>query len=154
MRNIYKVITTILFCCISKLVIGQNGTLAGKVIDEKGTAVGYANVRLIRASDTSFIGGVISGNDGDFSIKSPAAGSYFLRVSAIGFAELKSPVFEVNDTAFVKNFGSIAITSTMKKLQEVTVKSLRPSIVQLADRMVVSIEGTALAAGNTAFDVL
>jgi hypothetical protein len=42
----------------------------------------------------------------------------------------------------------------MKKLQEVTVKSLRPSIVQLADRMVVSIEGTALAAGNTAFDVL
>jgi hypothetical protein len=95
MRNIYKVITTILFCCISKLVIGQNGTLAGKVIDEKGTAVGYANVRLIRASDTSFIGGVISGNDGDFSIKSPAAGSYFLRVSAIGFAELKSPVFEV-----------------------------------------------------------
>ncbi|RYZ21948.1 MAG: TonB-dependent receptor [Chitinophagaceae bacterium] len=44
--------------------------------------------------------------------------------------------------------------SKNKDLDEVKINSLRPAIEQKADRLVVNVENTALAAGNTAYAVL
>jgi hypothetical protein len=44
--------------------------------------------------------------------------------------------------------------SRNKQLQAVTIKSSKPLIEQKADRLVVNVEGSALASGNTAFAVL
>ncbi|RYY95181.1 MAG: TonB-dependent receptor, partial [Chitinophagaceae bacterium] len=44
--------------------------------------------------------------------------------------------------------------SRNKELRAVTVESTRPSIEQKADRLVINVENTALAAGNTAYAVL
>ena len=50
--------------------------------------------------------------------------------------------------------GTVTLRQTATNLKEVTVTALRPIISQEADKLVVSIEGTALAAGRTVFDVL
>ncbi|TCJ14568.1 TonB-dependent receptor [Flaviaesturariibacter flavus] len=44
--------------------------------------------------------------------------------------------------------------SKNKDLQEVRIESMRPAIEQKADKIVVNVENTALAAGNTAYAVL
>ena len=66
------------------------------------------------------------------------------------FKEFKTQAFDVTGAGFTKDFGLITLKADVKTLADVSVTSLRPTITQLADKMVVSVEGTAMAAGNTA----
>src|SRR5687767_12288272 len=134
--------------------LAQSGGLTGQLKDEKGAPLPFANVTLLKTADTSFVAGTLTDSLGAFTLATPAPGKFFIRFSAIGFAEGKTEVFEVTGEGFSRNFGTVALKLEARAIDAVTVTALRPTIVQLADRMVVSVEGTAMAAGRTAFDVL
>ncbi|HEY0060299.1 MAG TPA: outer membrane beta-barrel family protein, partial [Flavisolibacter sp.] len=144
----------ITLCCITTLSIAQGGQITGRLQDEKSKPIALANVALLRAADTSFIAGALTSSDGAFSIRTPEAGRYVLRFTSIGFAAFKTEAFDVTAAGFAKDFGPITLKLESKTLQAVSVESLRPTITQLPDKLVVSVEGTAMAAGNTAFAVL
>ncbi|GAA4360952.1 outer membrane beta-barrel family protein [Hymenobacter saemangeumensis] len=72
----------------------------------------------------------------------------------MGYVATETPVFEVSGPAYSKDFGPFVLKAETKQLGEVSVVAMRPTIVQEADRLVVSVAGTAMAAGNTAFSVL
>ncbi len=127
--------------------------ISGKLTDEKGEALRFANVALINNSNNKLVASAITDSTGKFSLKSPEQGTYFLKFTAIGFAEFKTEVFE-SSSNFSKQFGSISLKAEAKKLDNVTVTSLRPTITQEPDKLVVTIENTAMAQGNTAFAVL
>ncbi len=154
MKNIYILIVLLGTLCNTGMAHAKQGTLTGKLRDQSGAPIAYANVAVLNAADASLVTGAVTDDQGSFSISTPGQGSYVLRLSAIGFAEIKTPAFIVNNNSFSKDFGVITLKEDVETLQEVTVKALRPTITQEADRMVVSIEGTALAAGSTAYDVL
>jgi hypothetical protein len=147
---------TILVCLLTFSInmFGQGGLLTGKLLDNKEEPLAYANIALIKTIDTSFVTGAIAKKEGTFSIPSPVTGVYFLRITAIGYNEYRSQAFEINSDQFSKDFGTITLQQEAKSLKEVSVISLRPTITQLADRMVVNVEGTAMAAGSTAYAVL
>jgi hypothetical protein len=135
--------------------LGQEaGKLSGKVVDESGAALSYATAAILQASDNKLVTGGVSDDAGKFALKTPAAGRYILRISVIGYAEVNTEAFEVKDAGFSRDFGTISLKQDTKVLKEVTVQSLRPTITSHADKLVVSVEGTALAAGNTAYEVL
>jgi hypothetical protein len=154
MKKIYLFAWTILFVIVSLSAIAQNGSLTGALKDAKSAPLAFANVSILKATDNKFVSGTLTSSDGKFTVQTPEAGKYILRFTSIGFAELKTEAFEVTGIDFSKDFGSITMKADVKTLQDVSVTALRPSIVQLADRMVVSVEGTAMAAGNTAYAVL
>ncbi|WP_017733254.1 outer membrane beta-barrel family protein [Nafulsella turpanensis] len=140
---------------VTQTVLSQDtGFLIGNVKDENGAPIGFATIAVVQTSDTAIVTGTVADEHGQFNIKTPTTGSYFLRVNALGFAALETPVFEITGVNFNKNFGDIILIEDVVQLQEVSVESMRPTITQEADRMVVNIEGTALAAGNTAYAVL
>ncbi|MCW3074405.1 MAG: TonB-dependent receptor [Flaviaesturariibacter sp.] len=156
-QRFYSVIQSLFVLFLLVLVNSagaQGGNLTGKLSDSKGTPVSFANVTLLKAADSSFAAGVITDSTGWFRLTTPAAGTYLLRFTAIGFAENRTAPFEAIGPEFSKNFGSITLKGDSKTLQEVSVESLRPTLTQLPDKLVVSVEGTAMAAGNTAFTVL
>ncbi|MGV3658493.1 MAG: outer membrane beta-barrel protein [Chitinophagaceae bacterium] len=134
--------------------IAQTGNLKGKLLDNKGTALPFANVTLLKAADTSFVAGALTDSAGAYSIATPAAGTYLLRFTAIGFTRNKTAPFEITDPGTSKDFGNTQLQPEVTTLEDVTVTALRPNITQLPDRMVVSVEGTAMAAGNNAFTLL
>ncbi|MBC3541688.1 TonB-dependent receptor domain-containing protein [Rufibacter sediminis] len=131
-----------------------SGSLTGLVVDDKGAPLSYGTVTLLKTSDASFVNGTAIDLEGKFTLKTPAPGNYRLRISAMGFANLDLASFEVTSAGFSKDFGKIALKQDAKVLKEVTVHNLRPAVDVQADKMVVSVEGTAMAAGNTAYDVL
>src|SRR5689334_10610445 len=94
------------FLFFALLILGAPAfaQLTGKVVDEKGTALAFANISVLRSADSSLSGSAISGPDGKFSVLTPAAGNYILRLTAIGFFESRTPAFEVGSTAFSKDF--------------------------------------------------
>ncbi len=136
------------------VVAQTNGTLTGSLKDEKGTAIGFGTVAVVQVANAVVITGGVTEPDGTYNIKTPAPGKYTLRLSAVGYTSHETPAFEVTGPAFRKDFGTITLKEDARMLKEVNVQALRPTIVNHADKMVVSVEGTALAAGNTAYEVL
>ena len=143
----------LLLLSISLSAFTQNTGLTGRIVDEKGSPLRFVNIALLRSTDSTLVTGIITDSTGQFNMPAPAPGAYLLRVSSIGWLQHETAIFEWNN-ASRKDFGTIALKADAKSLQAVTVESLRPTITQLADRLVVGIEGTALASGNTAFGVL
>ncbi|RNI30530.1 outer membrane beta-barrel protein [Rufibacter latericius] len=131
-----------------------SGALTGLVVDDKGAPLSYGTVALLKASDASLLTGTAIDLEGKFTLKAPAPGKYLLRISAMGFANQDLAPFEVTGAGFSKDFGKTALKQDSKVLKEVTINNLRPAVDVQADKMVVSVEGTAMAAGNTAYDVL
>jgi hypothetical protein len=154
MKKIWRGLSLILAICMTTLAMAQSGKLTGMLTDEKGVALRYANVAILKAADSVFVAGALVQEDGRFELVTPTPGRYLLKVSSIGFVERVSEAFEVSDASFSKDFGVLSLKTDVKSLSEVSVTALRPTITQLADRMVVSVEGTAMAAGNTAYAVL
>lgn len=155
MKKIYRLLLFSFSLALAQAAGAQNGgQLTGNLQDEKGQGLGFGTVALLKAADGVVVTGGVSDAEGKFAIPTPAKGTYRLRVTAIGFAALETPAFEVTGPGFSKDFGSLKVHADVKALQEVQVQALRPSVVVQADKMVVSVEGTALAAGNTVYEVL
>ncbi len=58
--------------------------IVGRVVDDKGAPLPYANVVLFTAGDTTFVSGTMTGEDGRFAIKSDRK-ERLLRVSLVGY---------------------------------------------------------------------
>lgn len=132
----------------------QQGKLTGTLQDDKGKPIAFANLMLHRLPDSTLSVTGLSNEAGNFRIGTPITGRYYLKATAIGFKSTLLPVIDVADTSTSKDFGMITMAYASKTLQEVNVNALRPTITQYPDKMVVSVAGTAMAAGNTAYDVL
>ncbi|MDX5437393.1 MAG: TonB-dependent receptor, partial [Pontibacter sp.] len=130
------------------------GILSGTVKDEQGQPLGFVNVAVLKASDEAVVTGTIADMEGGFQIVTPAAGKYKLKLSMLGFMSTETTPFEVNGNNFSKDFDSLSLKEDAQVLREVSVQAMRPTVVAHADKMVVNVEGTAMAAGATAFEVL
>ncbi len=152
--KLFSILCIILsFFILPALATAQSATVTGRISDPDAKPVALANVFLLNSSDTSLIATALSAEDGSFSLETAKAGRFFVRITAINFKTMLTPSFELISSA-EKELGNIQMERDTRILQEVSVKSLQPTITQLPDRMVVNVQGTAMAAGNTAFDVL
>src|SRR5690606_21528546 len=70
-----------------------------------------------------------------------------------GFITLKSGEIELSP-GMKRDLGILEIKEEVSALQEVTVRSPRPDVIIEADKTIINIEGTVMAAGNTALDVI
>ncbi|HYO21597.1 MAG TPA: TonB-dependent receptor [Flavisolibacter sp.] len=133
----------------------QSSTVKGRLFDDKNSPLSFANVSLMKTGKgTVPLTGSLTDSLGSFTINIPATGTYYLQFTAIGFAKQATDSFTVTGADFSKDFGTVTLKKETKELANIDIATMRPSIVQLADRMVVNIQGTAMAAGNTAFNVL
>ncbi|MFD2513248.1 TonB-dependent receptor domain-containing protein [Pontibacter locisalis] len=130
------------------------GVLSGTVKDEQGKALGFVNVAVLKDSDEAVVTGTIADMEGGFRIVTPAAGIYKLKLSMLGYTPTETVPFKVTSSNFSKDFGSLSLKEDAQVLREVTVQAMRPTVVAHADKMVVNVAGTAMAAGATAFEVL
>jgi len=145
-------------CCLFIITIFSISNIAaqkisGSLKDEKSLPVAFANVSLLSAGDNVLKSSALTDSLGHFSLQAPSPGNYILTFTAIGFKEKKTSAFQII-AGTAKNMDVITLEAEAKNLDEVSVLALRPSIIQKPDRLVVSVEGTAMAAGNTAYTVL
>ncbi|MEJ8755642.1 TonB-dependent receptor [Pontibacter sp. H259] len=155
MKKIYYLLLLLLLSSFATTSYAQTeAALTGTVTDDKGQALGFANVAVLNASTSAVVTGAIADLEGNFKIKTPAAGTYLLKINSLGYVTFQSSTFEVTGSTTSKNFGKLQLQADAKALKEVTIQTMRPTIINEADKMVVSVEGTALAAGSTAYEVL
>lgn len=126
--------------------------IQGKIVDQKGQAIAYANVALI-AEDGTLLDGAVSGEEGNYSITSTKSGKVKLVISSLGYTTLTSEEFLL-EPGLKKDLGTFTLIEEVTGLDEVTVKASRPQIIIEPDKTIVNVEGTVMAEGANALDVL
>jgi hypothetical protein len=139
---------------ISTLTAQSNSAtlLRGTITNQKGEPVAFANVALL-STDSLLVEGAVSDEAGSFSISSTKTAQVKLVISSLGYKTYTSEVFELQQ-GLVKDFGTIVLADELTGLDEVTVKASRPQIIIEPDKTIVNVEGTVMAEGANALDVL
>ncbi|MCQ2151385.1 MAG: outer membrane beta-barrel protein [Bacteroidales bacterium] len=120
------------------------GDWKGKVVDEKGEPVPFANVVILSEVDSSVVSGATTAEDGTFNIVTDGK-NQLLMVSMIGYK-----------TCYVKPSDNITITLSddTQYLEGATVSAVIPKTTLTGDGLQTSVRGTVLETVGTANDVL
>jgi len=130
----------------------ESTLLRGTITNQKGESVPYANVALLSLQG-ELLEGAISDEEGVFSISTTKTARVRLVVSSLGYTSYSSEEFDLQE-GLQKDFGSLVLADELMGLDEVTVKSSRPQIIIEPDKTIVNVEGTVMAEGANALDVL
>lgn len=121
-------------------------SISGRVTDEQAQPMPFANVVLVNRSDSAFIAGAVTKDDGTFSINTDKQDG-LLKVSSIGY------ITKYID-ARQGNVGDIQMQPDTQMLGEVVVKGERPQYKMTTGGMTVDIQNSLLKDVGTADDVL
>ena len=155
MKNLITTTYLVLFSVLGYAVPAfSQGVVKGTLKDQKGEPVPYANIIVYQSSDSSLLKGTVSEMNGTFQVSVPQNVELYLKLSAVGYKKVITETFILTQAKQTYDFGEISVPEDLGLMSEVKVTALRPQVVMEADKMVVSVEGTALAAGSTVYEVL
>lgn len=128
-------------------------TLSGKVLTGSGDAVPYATVSLHQAADSVVVKAEFTNDQGEYALPLPREGRYFLSISQVGYTVARTALITVTDEP--QTLPPLTLQPSQNtQLAEIKVTASKPLFERQVDRAVVNVEGSSLAAGNTALDVL
>ncbi|WP_417470578.1 TonB-dependent receptor domain-containing protein [Leyella stercorea] len=133
--------TLITFLCFSAITPMMAQDIKGKIVDEKGEPLAFANVVLLNRQDSAFVKGVVSGEDGHFAINS-ACNNGIIKVTSVGY---KTAWKDCTG----ENAGVIKMVADSKVLGEVVVKSLLPKTILKNGGMTTTVAGSVLEKAGT-----
>lgn len=129
-----------LCCCafLAQAVAAQ--TVTGRVVDEGGQPLPYTNVVALSLPDSAFVAGVMTLDDGTFTLDTKGAGR-LLRFSSLGYKTLFADRKE--------DMGTVRLAAVAQVLGEVVVKSDLPKTRLKGEGMVTGVSGTILEHSGT-----
>lgn len=133
--------TLITFLCFSAITPMMAQDIKGKIVDEKGEPLAFANVVLLNRQDSAFVKGVVSCEDGHFAIDS-ACNNGIIKVTSVGYK-----IAWKDCTG--ENAGVIKMVADSKVLGEVVVKSSLPKTILKNGGMTTTIAGSVLEKAGT-----
>lgn len=144
-----KSLRSFLFCLLPALAVASSRAddVRGRVVSTDGAGIPFANVALLAAGDSSFVGGTTSGDSGRFAVSGVGCGPYLLRVSLVGYDTYCQPV--ADDTAAL-----VVLRPTAVALRGATVTGARPLFTTEHGAIVADVAGSPLQYETTATDVL
>ncbi len=140
-----------LLACIAHCSYGQN-SIGGQVQDDLGQPLSFANVLLLKASDSTLAKGTITEENGQFLLENIAQGQYMVTVSMIGFKP--TATVEFNFDGSTKIMLPAIMLSEGIELDEVVVTSKKNLYVQKIDRMVINVASSIISSGSSVLEVL
>jgi iron complex outermembrane receptor protein len=161
MKTLYKksiifiiALTVLQTAVVVAQTIKPTALVSGTVLDDKGAAMPYASVGLLKAKDSSLVKGAITNETGKYKFDRVNQGNYIVSVTAMGYAKANSKVINISPDATETNIPAIKLGSSSKTLKEVNITAAKPLIERKLDRTVMNVENSVLAAGNSAMDIL
>ena len=142
-------IITFLFL-LSLSCFGQTHSISGRVTDNTGQPIPFADVAVTQQLADSTFFKVTQANDaGQYQITTIPRGNNLLKISAIGFADKALPV-SVDDDLTMPD---VILQEEVKELGEIVVTSKRPIVTRKIDRLEFNVENSTLSSEN-AWEIL
>lgn len=124
----------------------SNRHLTGKIVDEKGLPLEFADVRLLNPSDSSYITGGVTNASGIFVIPLDKS-QVIAKFSYIGY----KPVYKLCSR---ENVGTIQLQVKVIQLGEVTVKGAKRLVRSTERGLIANVQGTVLENFGSVNDML
>ena len=121
-------------------------TFTGTVVDETGNPIPFANAVLLNATDSAFVAGTMTDDNGHFSLSGNAARP-IIKLSYLGY---KTQLMD----AVKADLGVITMVPEATQLGEVVVKGERPAFKITPEGLKTDVENTLLSKVGTAKSVL
>ncbi|MEO6721760.1 MAG: TonB-dependent receptor [Ferruginibacter sp.] len=147
---------TLILCSIfiHESVCTAQSKIVGQVVDKTGKAIVNANVLLLKSVDSSLVKGMVSSQAGTYSFENIAPGNYLISSTCASHAQRYTSRFSVGNNKTQTDLGQLKLMEATLQLGTVKVTARRPVFEQKIDRLVINVENSITAAGNTALDVL
>ena len=115
----------------------QRDVITGRIIDkDSGEPLEKATLQLYKittkrnnTNDTTFVGGAISNERGNFTLTEVKSGNYFLKATFLGF---KDYTRKINKTSSQMSLGTISMEPNTVQIQEDVVTANIPKMVTKA----------------------
>lgn len=147
---------TVLVLLLAALALGvsaQNAGIAGKLTDDTGAVVPFANVVLYRPADSSLVKVETTDEAGVFRFRQLTADRYRLEATFVGFADLSVSDIELKKGQSL-DLGTLTFAAQAVELETATVKAQRVLVEVKPDRTVFNVEGTINSAGGDGMSLL
>lgn len=129
-----KFFLMMLLAVVSLAVMAQDRKVEGILIDrDTQEAVQMATVQLLK-TDSTYISGVLTDENGLFVLQAPANGKYLLKITNVGYATQVKKIEIAEDHDL--NMGKIVFGSDAIMLQGVTATALAKKVVVVEDTFV------------------
>lgn len=153
MKTLNSILT---FLLIAFHALAQNPyTISGTVRDSGNESLPGATVRLLKAADSTLVGGTVTDGAGNFQFTGLARNTYLLVVTALGQKAFTSTPLATDDARPAIALPAIVLLPANSiELREVTVKAAKPLIEQEIDRTIVNVGAMVGSATSNTFDVL
>lgn len=142
-----------ILCCIF-LPKTASGQISGSFATATGQAVPFANVILLKGTDTTLVKAALTNEKGAYLIENTPPGKYILRFSSMAFQTWQSPVFELTAQQNTKDFGLQVVRQGAQQLGEIVIQAEKPLLQQQPEGMIVNVQSSLLTKGSTALAVL
>ena len=135
----------VVFMFCSSTILAQKLTVSGHVKDQTSKPISFANVLLLKKTDTSIVAGSTADENGKFSIGNIKKDTYYIRASYIRNTTKLRRVVIIKD----KVLAPLILETSVEKLDEVVVSTLQPKLIRKTDRLVFNVENTVVSESNT-----
>ena len=132
--------------CLSAMTPMMAQNITGKVMNTKGEPLAFANVVLLNRTDSAFVKGAVSGENGSFAIDSSCNGG-IIKVTSVGYKTICKDCTG-------ENVGIIKMEEDSKMLGEVVVKSSLPKTILKNGGMTTTVVGSVLEKAGTMENLL
>jgi outer membrane receptor protein involved in Fe transport len=147
-----RMIIIYLLTAVTAVMQAQN--IKGKVCYEKDkTPVQFATVALLQLPDSAMTTGVITLTDGSYLLEKVKPGSYFVKVSFVGYRSAGKAVTVVEGMG-ENAVDTIFLAETTAALKEVTVVAERLKGKEMVDRTVYAIPEVVANTSTNGYEVL
>src|SRR5688572_9447147 len=137
----------------SSAQVSNLGQVSGKITDGNNEALTGAVVELRNAADSSLAKANVADAQGKFIMENVKAGSYFLKVSLLGYNANTGHAFTL-ENGQTKELPEIKLTTSSVALKEAEVSALKPLVEVRSDKIVFNVENSINSTGSTAYELL
>ena len=141
-------------CLFISRQLNAQATIRGIIKDDHGKTLQFANVLLLKSTDSSLVKGMITDASGKYFFENMKSGNYMVTASFAGMNQVYSKIFEITVDKKEIELDALIMKNGGVELKDVTVISKKPMFEQKIDRMVINVKNSITNAGGTALDVL
>lgn len=148
-----KFVYTFSLLLASIAIYSQSANIQGKLVDESGEAVIFANVALYNFADNSLAKVETTDESGIFKMRGLAPSTYNLVATFVGIPDLKQDNIVLKEDEQL-DLGLLSFAPASVELTEATVTAQRAIVEIKPDRTVFNVQGTINSTGSDAIALL
>ncbi len=152
-HNHFQILSLVVGLMSAQIAWGQ-GVISGQVFDGSTKSnLPLANVVLqLTLPPNKIVQAVVADDNGRFTLSVSKPGLYEIKIMQVGYTTLSQKV-EISSLT-TTDLGAFNLSSISQGLGEVVITGRKPMLEQKPDRISMHVEGSLLAAGNNAYEVL